>query len=75
MNGQPTAEGSQAIRTLFQKQMQGNGMKQATHTIDESRTAGTPTRSSARPASRAATTTVSCSCSPRTARSGRSRSS
>ncbi|MGW3343547.1 nuclear transport factor 2 family protein [Nonomuraea rubra] len=40
VNGQPTAEGSQAIRTLFQKQLQGNGMKQATHTIDESRTAG-----------------------------------
>ncbi|GAA2216168.1 hypothetical protein GCM10009850_116370 [Nonomuraea monospora] len=40
VNGQATAEGSQAIRTLFQKQLQGNGMKQATHTIDESRTAG-----------------------------------
>jgi ketosteroid isomerase-like protein len=40
VNGQPTAEGSEAIRTLFQKQLQGNGMKQATHTIDESRTAG-----------------------------------
>nr|SBO99313.1 hypothetical protein BN4615_P8829 [Nonomuraea gerenzanensis] len=40
VNGQATAEGSQAIRTLFEKQLQGNGMKQATHTIDESRTAG-----------------------------------
>ncbi|MGR6916095.1 YybH family protein [[Actinomadura] parvosata] len=40
VNGQATAEGSQAIRTLFQKQLQGNGMKQATHTIDESRMAG-----------------------------------
>ncbi|MEV4803289.1 nuclear transport factor 2 family protein [Nonomuraea sp. NPDC049421] len=39
--GQPTAEGGEAIKSLFQKQLQGgNGMKQATHTIDETRTAG-----------------------------------
>ncbi|MFC7583226.1 YybH family protein [Nonomuraea antimicrobica] len=42
VNGQPTAEGTQAIRTLFQKQLQGgNGMKSATYTIDESRPIGT----------------------------------
>ncbi|MFG1699085.1 YybH family protein [Nonomuraea sp. NPDC049309] len=39
--GQPTAEGSEAIKSLFEKQLQGgNGMKEATHTIDETRTAG-----------------------------------
>jgi ketosteroid isomerase-like protein len=41
VNGQATAEGSQAIRSLFQKQLQGgNGMAQATHNIDETRNAG-----------------------------------
>ncbi|MEV0380794.1 nuclear transport factor 2 family protein [Nonomuraea sp. NPDC050643] len=41
LDGEPTAEGSQAIRTLFQGQMQGsNDMGQATHTIEEARTAG-----------------------------------
>ncbi|MFC5822788.1 YybH family protein [Nonomuraea insulae] len=41
VNGQPTAEGSDAIKGLFQKQLAGaNGWKQATHTIEESRTAG-----------------------------------
>ncbi|MEV4174226.1 MULTISPECIES: YybH family protein [unclassified Nonomuraea] len=41
VDGEATAEGSQAIRTLFQKQLQGaNDMGKATHTIDEARTAG-----------------------------------
>ncbi|WP_084772052.1 YybH family protein [Nonomuraea candida] len=41
VNGQPTAEGAQAIRALFQKQLQGaNGMKQAEHTVEETRNAG-----------------------------------
>jgi ketosteroid isomerase-like protein len=40
-DGEGTATGAQAIRSLFQKQLQGsNDMKQATHTIDEARTAG-----------------------------------
>ncbi|NRQ38247.1 SnoaL-like domain-containing protein [Nonomuraea sp. NN258] len=39
--GQATATGTQAIRTLVQKQIQGNqNQASATHTIDESRTAG-----------------------------------
>ncbi|MGW4792671.1 YybH family protein [Nonomuraea sp. NPDC004297] len=40
VNGQATAEGGTAIRTLFQKQLQGNGMGQATHKIEESRPLG-----------------------------------
>ncbi|MEV5897637.1 nuclear transport factor 2 family protein [Nonomuraea fuscirosea] len=40
VNGQATAEGSEAIRTLFQKLQGSDDMKQAKHTIDESRTAG-----------------------------------
>jgi ketosteroid isomerase-like protein len=40
VNGQPTAEGSQAIRSLFQKLSGNNNMKQATHTIDETQMAG-----------------------------------
>lgn len=41
VDGEATATGSQAIRTLFQGKLQGNGdMTKATHTIDETRTAG-----------------------------------
>jgi ketosteroid isomerase-like protein len=41
VDGEATAEGTQAIRTLFQGQLQGsNDQAQATHTIDEARTAG-----------------------------------
>ncbi|MEU8357466.1 nuclear transport factor 2 family protein [Nonomuraea sp. NPDC048882] len=40
VDGQATAEGSQAIRALFQKLQGSQDMKQATHTIDQSRTAG-----------------------------------
>jgi hypothetical protein len=41
MDGEATATGTQAIRALFQKQLQGsNDQAQATHTIDEARTAG-----------------------------------
>ncbi|MFB9202786.1 YybH family protein [Nonomuraea spiralis] len=41
MDGEATATGAQAIRTLFQKQLQdGNDLKSATHTIDETRTIG-----------------------------------
>ncbi|TDD39376.1 nuclear transport factor 2 family protein [Nonomuraea terrae] len=37
-DGEPTAEGTQAIRRLYQQQAEGQ--KEATHTIDEARTAG-----------------------------------
>ncbi|SDM55942.1 YybH family protein [Nonomuraea jiangxiensis] len=40
LNGQATAKGPEAIRTLYQKQLQGNEMKQATHTIEDTRAAG-----------------------------------
>lgn len=41
VDGEATATGSQAIRTLFEGKLQGNGdMTKATHTIDETRTAG-----------------------------------
>ncbi|MFC4112215.1 YybH family protein [Nonomuraea zeae] len=41
LDGEATAEGTQAIRTLFQQQLKGaNEQAQATHTIDEARTAG-----------------------------------
>ncbi|MEV0620791.1 nuclear transport factor 2 family protein [Nonomuraea sp. NPDC050404] len=41
VDGQATAEGSQAIRSLFQKQLQGaNGMGDATHTVGDTKTAG-----------------------------------
>ncbi|MGP3912094.1 YybH family protein [Nonomuraea sp. 10N515B] len=39
VNGKATAEGTEAIRTLFQGQV--NEMKQATHTIEEERALGT----------------------------------
>jgi ketosteroid isomerase-like protein len=39
VDGQATAEGTDAIRTLFQGKL--NEMKQATHTIEEDRTLGT----------------------------------
>lgn len=39
VNGKATAEGTEAIRTLFQGQI--NEMKQATHTIEEERALGT----------------------------------
>jgi len=41
VDGEATATGSQAIRTLFQGKLQGGGdMTKATHTIDETHTAG-----------------------------------
>jgi ketosteroid isomerase-like protein len=41
LDGQPTADGTQAIRSLFQKQLKGsNDMGKGTHTIDEARAAG-----------------------------------
>ncbi|MEU5862712.1 MULTISPECIES: nuclear transport factor 2 family protein [unclassified Nonomuraea] len=41
MDGEATATGAQAIRTVFQQKLQdGNDVKNATHTIDETRNMG-----------------------------------
>ncbi|MEO3868931.1 nuclear transport factor 2 family protein [Nonomuraea sp. B12E4] len=42
LGGEATAKGTQAIRTLYQGQLQGNNeMKQVTYTIEDTRAAGT----------------------------------